>query len=49
VVFAGGEGSLLLMQADSRVAETSKLASTFIIASVRRLNRQSVVNESFIH
>jgi hypothetical protein len=34
VVFAGGEGSLLLMQADSRVAETSKLASTFIIASL---------------
>lgn len=34
MVFAGGEGSLLLMQADSMDAETSKLASTFIIASL---------------
>jgi len=34
VVFAGGgEGSLLLMQADNRDAATSKLVSTFIIAS----------------
>jgi hypothetical protein len=33
VVFAGGEGLLLLMQPDSMDAAMSKLASTFIIAS----------------
>jgi hypothetical protein len=33
VVFAGGEGSLLLIQPDNIDAATSKLASTFIIAS----------------
>jgi hypothetical protein len=34
VVFAGGEGWLLLMQPVSIDAATSKLASTFIIASL---------------
>jgi hypothetical protein len=33
VVFAGGEGLLLLIQPVSIDAATSKLASTFIIAS----------------
>ena len=36
MVFCGGEGSLLLMQPDSMDAATSKLASTFIIASWNR-------------
>jgi hypothetical protein len=36
VVFAGGEGLLLLIQPVSIDAATSKLASTFIIASLNR-------------